>query len=218
MDGVVKLTAIETLVDIIHTGVPELKPYPEAGGRIWDPVKVVKVPPDQRVKFPCLAIVPSKFRFESKQERIHSEPDLTTAVFDVGTWSCTMQFRIGCATPAERFKMEQKVGDLFMQREGAPGLLMTEAVDPMLGDYMASWELDGTEWDDDLAFSSQHWAVTTFTGTIPALVTRSGQYMINTLKIGLTHDFEAAFTAATFTTSRNLRVVQVDEDGIITPA
>lgn len=217
MNGVVKLTAIETLVDIIHTGVPELKPYPSGDG-IWDPVKVVQVPPDQRIKFPCLAIVPSTFRFESAQERIHAEPDLTSAVFNVGRWIGTMQFRIGAATPAERYRLEEKVAALFMQREGAPGLLMTEAADLMMGDYMASWELDDAEWDDDLAFSSQHWAVTTFTGTIPALVTRTGMYMINTLKIGLTQDFEAAFTAATFTTSRNLRVVQVAEDGTITPA
>src|SRR5512141_1557987 len=174
MDGVVKLTAIETLVGVIHAGVPELKPYTEASGRIWDPVKVIQVPPDQKIKLPCLAIVPSKFRFDSIQERIHSEPDLTTAVFDVGTWSCTMQFRVGCATPAERYKIEQKVADLFMQREGAAGLLMTEAADPMLGDYLASWELDDAEWNDDKAFSNQHWAVTTFTGTIPALVTRTG--------------------------------------------
>ena len=218
IEGVVKLTAIETLVDVVHTGVPELKPYVEAGGRVWDPVKVVQVPPDQKIKLPCLAIVPSRFRFESAQERIHSEPDPTTAVFSVGRWTCTMQFRVGAATLAERYRLEQKVADLFMQREGAAGLLMTEAADPMLGDYLASWELDDAEWDDDMAFSSQHWGVTTFTGTIPALVTRTGQYMISTLKTGLTQDFEAAFTAATFTTSRNLRVVQVASDGTITPA
>lgn len=218
MNGVVKLTAIETLVDVIHTGVPELKPYVESGGRIWDPVKVVQVPPDQKVKFPCLAIVPSKFHLETAQERIHSEPDPTIAVFNVGRWYCTMQFRLACATPAEQYRLEQKLADLFMQREGAAGLLMTEAADPMLGDYLAAWELDDAEWNDDMAFSSQHWAVTTFTGAIPALVTRTGMYMINTLKLGLTQGFEAAFTAATFTTSRNLRVVQVAEDGTITPA
>lgn len=218
MNGVVKLTAIQTLVDAIHAGVPELRPYVETSGRIWDPVKVVKVPPEQMIKFPTLAIVPAKFRLETAQERIHSEPDLTIAVFNVGRWYCTMQFRLACATPAEQYRLEQKLADLFMQREGAPGLLMTEAVDPTLGDYLASWELDDAEWIDDKAFSDQHWAVTTFSGTIPALVSRAGQYMINALKIGITQDFEAAFTAETFTTARNLRVVQVAADGTITPA
>lgn len=221
MEGVVKLTAVQTLVDAVRDFAPELRPYDVAspsGPRTVDPIKVVQVPPDQRVGFPCLAIIPTRWRLETMQERIESEPDDTSAVFKVGAWSCRMQFRIGCATLAERYKLEQKVGDLFLQRENAAGTLLTQATDPTLGNYTAAWELDDAEWEDDKAFTNQHWAVTTFAGTVPCLVLRAGMYMINTLKLGLTHDFKAAFTAANFTTSDNLRVVQVAEDGTITPA
>lgn len=218
MSGVVKLDAITSLVATIAAGVPELKERLDATGHPVKPIKVVQVPPDQKLLFPSLAIIPARFRFEPNQESVHSEPTPESVVINVGRWVATMQFRLACATLHERYRLEQKLGDLFMQREDAPGVLMTDVADGALGDYHAAWELDDSDWSDEMAFSSQYWAVLTFNGVIPALVTRPGVYPIDTLKLGLTTDFEMAVTAGTFTTRGNLRVVAVAADGTITPA
>jgi hypothetical protein len=215
MSGVVKLDAIKSLVATIAAGVPELADRQDTSGNPVHPIKVVQVPPDQKLKFPSLAIVPARFRFEPNQERVHAEPTAETAVINVGRWVCTMQFRLGCATFNDRYVLEEKLSSLFMAREDAPGVMLTQVVEPALGDFTAAWELDDSEWEDEMAFSSQNWAMLVFTGVIPVLVTRPGIYPIDTLRVGFTHDFETAF-ADNFTTHGNLKVVQVAADGTIT--
>jgi hypothetical protein len=86
---------------------------------------------------------------------------------------------------------------------------------PQLGDIVAAWELGDTDWDEEMAFSSQFWSVLTLDATIPALAIREGVYTINELRFGLTAEFSTPNTSEAF--DRLPHVVRINEDGTVTP-
>ena len=143
------------------------------------------------------------------------EPDAQSLVVSLGCWETTVQLRLACATLADRYALEESLTERWMQREGAPGVLCTTVTTcPLLGDVLASWTLDDSDWTDDMAFSSQHWAVAEVSGVIPVLVTRRGVYSLNELRLGLTNDFTIPETSAGFDTV--VPVVKINEDGTVT--
>lgn len=204
--GIVKLEAFRSLKAHIEAAIPELR----------DKVVTVQTPPDQHLKFPSLAIVAGgSFRHSFAQEDIVALPTNHSAVVCVGAWETTVQLRLACATEFSRFDYEERLSDLFFQREDSPGLILTQVTAcPQLGDILASWDLGNSSWDEEYAFSAQEWAVLTIQATIPALALREGVYTIDDLRLGLTGDFSIATTSAAFDTLPNL--VQVNEDGTIT--
>ena len=218
MRAVVRLEALKSLKDVIAAGIPELRVT--AKGR--DPIAIVQVPPEQKLVFPSLALVGTKFRYVPFQEAEATdadgdtiEPDAQSLVVSLGCWETTVQLRLACATLADRYALEESLTELWMQREGAPGVLCTTVTScPLLGNILASWTLDDSDWADDMAFSSQHWAVAEVSGVIPVLVTRRGVYSLNELRLGLTHDFTIPKTSAGFDTV--VPVVKINENGTVT--
>ena len=212
MRAVVRLEALKTLGAIIEAAIPELR----------DHVEIVQVPPEQKLTFPSLAIVGTKFRYVPFQEDVAVDadgaavkPDESTLVVSLGCWETTVQLRLACATLADRYALQESLFELWMQREGAPGVLCTTVTAcPALGSILAAWTLDDSDWTDDMAFSSQHWAVLEVSGVIPVLVTRRGVYTVDELLLGLTRDFSIPVTAAGFKT---MPVVEINADGTVTP-
>jgi hypothetical protein len=212
MRAVVRLQAFKTLQAAIETAIPELR----------DHVEIVQVPPEQHMTFPSLSIVPSSPRYVPFQEEEATdddgntiEPDEQSLVVSLGAWETTVQLHLACATMAERYALEETLFELWMQREGAPGVLCTTVTAcPALGNILASWTLDDSGWQDDKAFSSQHWAMTEVSGVIPVLVTRRGVYSLDDLRLGLTNDFTIPETSAGFDTV--VPVVKINEDGTVT--
>ena len=211
MIAVVRLEALNALKATIEAAVSELRGH----------VEIVQVPPDQHLTFPALAIVGTKFRYVPFQEDEARDdngnailPDATSLVVNLGCWETTVQLRLATTTLAERYALQETLTELFLQREGAPGILCTTVTAcPALGHILASWALNDGEWEDDKAFSSQHWAVLDVDGTIPVLVTRRGVYTLDDLRLGITQDFSTPKTSAGFDT---VPVVKINEDGSIT--
>ena len=204
--SIVRLEALRFLAAQIEAGVPELV------GK----TRVVQVPPEQQVSFPELVVIGSKFRRVNEQESEFSKPTDSTLCVCVAHWDVTVQLRLAHATKGGRDELAEKVSQLFDQREGAPGVLVSPVVACAdVGPFYAAWDLDDDGWDDEMAFSNQFWATTTLTGWIPALVIRQGVYNLDRIEVGLTRDFTIPATSASFDTIPGL--VDVHEDGTITP-
>ena len=207
--AVIKLEALRALVRAIEAAVPTLTMHTYAG----------QAPPSKAICLPSLAIMVSGAGYEANQETVaFSETGSSICVFNVGMHKLNVQLRLACATLGERYEIENKIINAFLATELHPGVLLTTVTAcEDLGDFLAAWELEGSEWRDEKAFDNQYWSVTEVLGQVPALVTRTGVYTIDELKLGLTEDF-SAFTSETFDTSSNVEVVEINEDGSITPA
>jgi len=207
-----RLEALLALKAAIEEAVPELRT--DMPGKAH--VIVGKALPSKNACFPALVIDPIRFRYLPDPEHDFFEPDPSHIVLCVGRFEATIQLRLVAATPAERFEYQEKILEAFLRTEGHPGVLLTE-VDaiPELGTWLAAWEFDEDEWQDEKVFDQQLWAVATLTGVLPALVTRAGVYRINDLRLGTTGDFTTEFTPDTFDSSKAIDRVRVNQDGTI---
>ena len=207
MRGIVKLEALKRLGEFIESQIPELKAKTE----------IHQVPPDYKLGFPRLAIVAGgRFQYEARQEGVVTRSSPTAIVVNVGSWNTTVQLRLACATPAQRYDLEDRLASLFWREENRPAVLLTTVTAcPQLGDILAAWDIGDTDWNDEMAFSSQFWSVLSLDATIPALVTREGVYSIDELRLGITDDFSTPETSAAFDLLTTK--VRVNEDGTVTP-
>lgn len=207
--AVIKLEALQRLKEAIEVGVPELC------GRIHAGVS----PPNHRQEFPCLTInVVGRWRYEPEQEQEFSEPAVVanTLVVCVGEWQGTIQLVLQTATLDERYVLEQQLTDLFLSTEGHPGVLLTVVTNcPELGDFLASWEFDDVEWDDEMVFDARIGATIVCTGLVPALITRGDVHTITDLRLGL-GDLGSNSAAGTFVSTETVAVVSVSENGDLT--
>lgn len=204
--AVIKLEALNKLKEAIEVGVPELC------GRIHAGVS----PPNHQEEFPCLTInVAGPWRYEPEQEQEYNEPAVlaNALVVCVGEWQATVQLALQTATLDERYQLEQKLTDLFLSTEGHAGVLLTVVTNcPELGDFLASWEFDDVEWEDEMVFSARTGATIVCTALVPALITRGGVYTIEDLRLGI-GDLGSDADADTFVSTETVEVVSVDENG-----
>lgn len=207
--AVIKLEALQKLKEAIEAGVPELC------GRIHAGVS----PANHKEEFPCLTInAVGPWRYQPEQEQEHSEPAVLTnaLVVCVGEWQGTIQIALQTATLDERYQLEQKLTDLFLSTEGHAGVLLTIVTNcPELGDFLASWEFDEVDWEDERVFDQVAGSTLVCTGLIPALITRGNVYTIEDLRLGL-GDLGSTADAATFVSTATVEVLSVDENGDLT--
>lgn len=206
---VLKLEALRALQASILAAVPDL------AGHIY----VGQVPPNVKLCDPTLVVHAVRWRYQPQQEVEHLASEAsTTVVFNVGRHIATVQLRLYTSTPAKRYEYQELISNVFLGTEGHPGVLLTTVTAyPALGNYLAAWELQEEEWEDEKVFDSQYWGITVLNGIIPALVTRANVYTIDELRLGLTADFETVFTGSTFESSTSVEVVKINEDGTLTP-
>lgn len=172
--------------------------------------------PGTTLAFPHLVIDPLRWRYVPDQADIVVELPGDRVVVNVGRHEATVQIRVGAATPAERADLEQRLLDAFLSTDLHPGVIITEITDcPALGSYVASWELEDDEWQDEKAFDLQFYSLINATGIIPALATRRGVYTITDLRLGVA-DYGTLTPPTPFQSTAAVEVVRVNEDGTFT--
>jgi hypothetical protein len=202
--AIIRLDALRALANCIQENIPELK---------------TKVCPSQasankRMTFPHLAIQAIGFKYFPDQALGVHEPSATKLVVNVGRHEGIVQLRLGSAARQRRYDYEQRILDLFLSEPLHPGVLLTPVTScTKLGDWMASWELEEDEWNDEMVFDNAWFSIMTITGQLPALVTRCGVHTIEQLRMGLTEDLTTEFDASSFDTSPDIERVLINEDG-----
>jgi hypothetical protein len=205
--AIVRLEALRELEKLIVCAIPELK------GKVC----VGQQGAGHDLAFPHLTLDPTKMRYVPDQADESAEPAPNTVVMNVGRHEGILQIRIGAASLFQRYELEQKVIDLFLETPLHPGIIFSQVTScPTLGQFTAAWELDEDEWQDMAAFSNQFYSMITCLAIIPALVTRREAYTIKQLQLGLTHDFNTAFDEVSFNDDPPVEVVQINQDGSIT--
>jgi len=174
----VKLPALQSLAAHIGCEIPELSgnvcPFPG---------------PSKRTQYPYLYIkLAGMLEFEPQQERIQYEIGPTACVYEHGHHVGRIKLILGATSQYQRMELEEKVLNLFLSREGAPGVLLTDVVYCEKYNWQASWLLDGHMWDQGGITESRFNSEINVDAAIPALTTRDGLYSIDELKLVLDLD------------------------------
>ncbi len=204
--GVIRLDALYGLERAITCAVPELK----------DKVCVGQSGSEHNLAFPSLSIDVFRWKYEPNQAQERYTPSEGLLVVQVGNHRADVQLRVGAATKYERALLEQKILNIFLSSELAPGVLITHPTQcEDLGPFFCSWTLEDDQWGDEKAFDAEYYSEMTVEATIPALVTRSGVYTVFDLQVGVkaeTAEIEEAATMA----SPGFELITVQADGTIT--
>jgi len=177
MSTSMRIEALRVLAQTIGGRIPELA----------DSICPWPTPPNHKLKFPSLAIIPVSWTYYPDQaEEVAFDPDPDTALMNVGRHEAIIQLRLAHASPVPRAVLEEKILDIFLSTPFHPGVLLTpvDAV-PRRGEWNAAWELDDTEWHDENAFDQEFWSFIAITGIIPALVERAPAPRITDLRLAL---------------------------------
>ncbi len=204
--AIVKLEALTALAAAIATAVPAL------AGKITIHQSV----PSKIETFPNLAIVLSgRMVFDPHQRALHEDLGGNVVVWNVGAHEGPVQWRVTASTAIERSTLEAALIDFAMSRVGSPGIVVVPVTaSALLSAWVAAFEYEDSTWMDQRALEREYESVITLNAIIPALVTDSA-YEITTLLLGLTGDFDTTFTPDTFS---SIGLVQINDDGTITPA
>lgn len=208
--AIVRLRALEALGLVIAAAVPAL------AGK----VRVGQAPSSVDQTYPTLTIIPANLKFEPHGEAEHAtigDPAAGNVVFNVGVHEGPIQLRIVASTIGERYELEQRVLDVFLKQELRAGILIVPVTTtPDLSTWIAAFELDSDQWIDTEAFDRKLESIIIANGVIPALVARTDVYEIDELVLGLTPDFDTAFTTSTMVPP-GVELVQINDDGTISP-
>lgn len=203
--AVLRIAAFEKLAACIRAYIPELStavcPGPAA--------------PSHRLHFPSLAISPLRFRYQPEQAKEWKHLNFATTVFEVGKHEAQIELRLGAKNHYQRAAIEEKLIHFFLRTPGSPGVVVHRIHDCF--DALVAWELEDEEWEPEKIFDEKWYSILTITGQIPALVCRDDAYTINELQLGLTQDLSTAFTNLTISTSSSVELVEIGEDGTVTP-
>jgi hypothetical protein len=210
--SVVRLDAMEALARIIGCEIPLLEGH----------ICVGQAPSSEVQEYPHLSIDPAgRWNYDPQQQEQKATLPGGRTVYNVGDHEVSVQLRLVTTTPRQRAELEQRVIDIFLAGEDPvsglprPGVVVVHvSACPALYRWPAAFELEGDEWDDEKAFDAQLTSIVTVRASIPALVTRCGEYTIQTLRLGIINDLEAPVSPAM---SPPVEVVQIHEDGSITP-
>lgn len=211
--SVVRIEALRALAGVIEAAVPELAGKVNTGQQ---PSSTVQT-------YPTLTIIPGPLKYDPAQaieSATIGDPAAGVVVFNVGAHYGPIQLRLVTTTIGERWTLEQKIEDLFLGGPMRPGVVVvpvTTCAD--LGNWIAAFELDGDQWVDMGAFDRKLESLITVNGVIPALVTRTDAYPINTLVLGviagIAPDFNTTITPDTMVPP-GVEVVQIHDDGTMT--
>lgn len=205
--AVIRLEAWRRLGELIVCSIPELT----------DRVVIGQADAGRTQGWPSLVIDPRRMAYHPDQAEEVFEPSPGAVVMNVGRHEGPVQLRLGAATPFERYELEQRVLDLFLETPLHPGVLFSQVTAcANLGPFTAAWELDEDEWGDEKAFSQEFYSDMTVLGIIPALVTRREAYTIQQLLLGINYTQTPTDGSPPAFTSSEVEVVQVNEDGTIT--
>jgi hypothetical protein len=185
--------------------------------------KICKGPAEspKKLGFPSLAIIPVKFRFFPDQaaeiyqltgRSVEGHPP-GTVLLNVGRHEGTIQLRLGATTARQRAELEEAVLQVFLERPGSPGVLVTPI--PQCHNAIVAWELDTDEWENERAFDKKWYSIMTVAAQLPAFVTRGSVHTIEELRLTLTDDLSSDITSVP---ADQQETVAIAEDGTLTEA
>jgi hypothetical protein len=208
---IVRLDAMDALARMIACEIPILEGH----------ICVGQAPSSEQQEYPHLSIDPAgRWLFDPQQQEQKATLPGGRTIYNVGDHEVSVQLKLQTTTPRQRAELEQRVIDLFLAQEDEsglprPGVIVVHVTAcPELYRWTAAFELEGDEWDDEKAFDAQLASIITVRASIPALVTRCGEYTIQTLRLGIINDLEATVSPAM---SPPVEVVTINQDGSITP-
>jgi len=205
--AVIKIEGLRAFEALIACEIPELK----------DQTCIDAAGPGHDLGFPSLSIEVTRSRYMPDQEDDVFSPSANAVVLNVGRHLQDIVLRLGAATTFQRGELEQKIMDLFLETDGHPGILFTQLTAcEDLGPFVASWELEEEDWQNEKVFDRQAYSVIKVVGILPALVTRRGVYTMEQLQLGLEFgpQLDLSSTPPDFATTD---VVTINEDGTFTP-
>ncbi len=170
-----RLEALRWLSKYIQAQIPELK----------DVICTVVGAPGHQLAFPSLAITPVIFTYEPNQavETYAVYPDKVTMA--VGNYRGILQLRLTTDTEYQRYAIEEKLTQLFLSREGGPGVLVGEITScAELGEFTADFEFDSVDWINDEAMKNKYVSLIVVTSVIPALTVRRDAHVMDQLLVG----------------------------------
>lgn len=205
--AVLKIEGLRALEAIIECEIADLK------GKIC----LDQSSPGHDLGFPSLSITIEGSKYFPDQEDEHFIPSANAVVLNVGRHVYQLKLRLGAATPYQRAALEQQVLDLFLVTDGHPGVIFTSISScAELGAFVAAWELEGDEWQDEKVFDRQAYSELEVTGILPALVTRRGVYTIEQLQLGTDIGPSVDPTSAP-PAFDSTEILSINEDGTFTP-
>jgi hypothetical protein len=228
--SVVRICALEHLRDLLAAAIPELAGKITAGTAQDNVTQVL----------PCVGITwagPIKYDWDPGQAedvaQLPADVDhpVPRGVFYVGDHEGTVQIRVLAGTERKRDNLSQAIVDVFMAQTDEygyerAGIIAVDVTDCAAVPWLATFELDQDTWVEALGTERQHEGLIECTGSVPALVIRSGFgtgpsatagiYTMEDLRLGLINDLTASVDADTFGPPA-VEVVRINQDGTITP-
>lgn len=223
----IKINALQRLAEVIAREVKTLR------GQIC----VGPATRDHKLKFPSLAIVPTRFSFQPDQadENDHVRNEVRsfgpqTAVFEVGTWEGVIELRLGEKTPFKRYELEHCLEQVFLgNADGTapdawdyagtdymrPGVILIDV--PECDNARCAFEMEDDTWENERVFANEWYSVMRITARIPALVRAKCVPDISQMVLSLTQDLETIIdTPDDADALDDIETVDVDEEGNIT--
>jgi hypothetical protein len=167
----IKRVCADALASYIVTKIPELTG--KVSAETEDPGKMA----------PCLAVkvLPDEFSFEPSQadEVYEADPDDGKVVVDVGAFSGIFTIQLFAVGKEERGKYEQKLMDMFLATEWAPGTIFVNTPNLTVNGYASLYSaelrirLDSEDWSDEFAFEAKRYSFLEVSVDLPALTTYS---------------------------------------------
>jgi hypothetical protein len=201
--AILRLKALTQLAECITNLVPSLKGKICAG-----PAEA-----PHRLAFPHLAINPVRFQYFPDQAAEVKPLGATQVLLNVGRIEGTVQLRLGARTHVQRATLEEQILEVFLQRPGSPGVLVTKV--PQCHDAIVAWELDTHTWANEKAFDKKWYSIMTVAAQLPALVTRGSVHTLEEIRLTLTEDLSTPITQVP---ADEQETVSVQPDGSITVA
>lgn len=170
------------------------------------------VPPQHKLKFPSLGIVPVRWKYNPHQAVMTQARTPEGVVNNLGHHEALIQLRLVGSNPIQRADYEEKIINAFTDEENLrPGVLICE-VDSIaeLGTWRAAWTLEEEEWQDERAFDNEFWSIISLTGVLPWLRWRAAPD-IRDLRLGSATSPSQAFDDPGVTR------IRVNADGTVTP-
>ena len=220
----IKINALQRLAEVIAREVKTLR------GQIC----VGPATRDHKLKFPSLAIVPTRFSFQPDQadENDYVRNEVRsfgpqTAVFEVGTWEGVIELRLGEKTPFKRYELEHCIEQVFLgNADGTapdawdyagtdymrPGVILIDV--PECDNARCAFEMEDDTWENERVFANEWYSVMRITARIPALVRAKCMPDITELLLSLTQDLETIIDTPDDTDAlTDIETVVVDEEG-----
>lgn len=165
----IKRVCAESLVTYIVAQIPELTG------------KVSAVADGPEKMAPCLAVkvLPDEFSFEPSQadEVYSADPDDGKVVVDIGYFSGLFSIQLYAVGKEERDTYEQRLMDMFLETEWAPGTIYVNTPNLTVNGYASLYSaqlrmrLDSEDWSEEFAFEAKRYSFLDISVELPALTT-----------------------------------------------